>query len=505
MNESDIQTVFLFGAGAEVPMGMPSGGRFALDVISSRYDGDIKETLKGAVQAVHEASRQDPLAYRDYSEWSGIGKRRANSVNAPDSRDQKSIFISTIENSRQTILQTIQECDEAITVACATHAVALPAPGENPAADGRNPLIQNAGALSRLIQSPAIWSLITLSNNDDSAGMYFWPVIRMYFELAIAVGGQDLAAQLNNLQVGDASTTQQIFQNANHLFHVDFGNLGLEALDIAVSRTFPNENTPDPSRPERFAALEIISGVMERIVDYQRLIERFLPALYKPVVSWAKFTKAAFLLYRMRSAIRSHVDEVDTQVPSYYTDIEQAGLVDNALFATTNYTDLILQSSRIPKDHVIWLNGHVDSLLDPYRNETIWQETGECESIRVPYMIAQSVVKPMMTPQSIEDYARFSKAVTKASQVVVVGYGFGAIDSHVNAVIRHAVESDDGPNVAIFVHQDDPAFADSLSTIKSRLRLNNNADRDRLAVYGVNDQRQVNGLSWMETVSTGRG
>ena len=154
MAARDNQTVFLFGAGAEVPMGMPSGGRFALDVISSRYDGDIKATLKGAVQAVRDAIRQEPLAYRDYSEWSGIGKRRANSVNAPDSRDQKSIFVSTIENSRQTILQTIQECDEAITGACATHGVVLLAPGENPAAAGENPLIQNAGALARLTQSP---------------------------------------------------------------------------------------------------------------------------------------------------------------------------------------------------------------------------------------------------------------------------------------------------------------------------------------------------------------
>lgn len=77
----------------------------------------------------------------------------------------------------------------------------------------------------------------------------------------------------------------------------------------------------------------------------------------------------------MRSAIRAHAEHADTTSASYYTDINNAGMMGGSLFAT----------------------------------------------------------------------------ISNASTVVVVGFGFGAIDSHVNAVIRHAAERPNGPRVIVFV------------------------------------------------------
>jgi hypothetical protein len=494
-------TVYLFGAGAEIPLGMPSGGRFALEVISDRYDAGIREKLKSAIGASSRDIKENPTRSNNYAAWSGIGRRRTNSVNAPDSRDQRAIFASTIENSRDAIWSAIQGCDEAIRRMCDAHGIDLPNPVDSEQLMDENLLIRHAGGIAQLIQSGAIRSLISLASADHQAGNYVWPVLRMYFELAIAIGGKDLAAALNNIQLGDADTTQHIFQNANQLFQVDFGNLGIEAFEIAVSRDFPNCVNCDGASAVKETALEIITSVVEGIVDYQRLIERFLPSLYKPSVSWAKFTKAAFLLHRMQAAIRQSESEASANTDSYYTDIVSAGLGAKALFATTNYTNLIVQNGGINRNDIIWLNGHVDARLDPYRNEVLTDADAFNGHIVVPYMIAQSVVKPMMTPETIEEYARFSTSVGTAERVVVIGYGFGAIDSHVNAVIRHAVEQDGGPMVDVLIHEKDPTLTEARQTIVSRLRFNLDPGHDRLRVHRVDDERRVDGISWTDVIS----
>jgi len=431
MGSGAVDTVFLFGAGAEIALGMPSGGRFALEVISDRYDHGIRESLKEAIDAAGRRSKEEAARFHDYAKWSGIGSRRTSSVNAPDSRDERAIFASTIENSRDAIWSAIHGCDEVIRQVCNAHKIELPAPVDVAQLMDENLLIRHASGIAQLVKSEAIRSLISFASADQQTGKFIWPVLRMYFELAIAIGGKDLAAALNNIQLADPRTTQHIFRNANQLFRVEFGDLGVEAFEVAVSREFPNCADCQEPFAVREAALGIITRVIEGVVDYQRLIERFLPSLYKPSVSWAKFTKAAFLLNRMQAAIRKYESAASANTDSYYTDIVSAGLAEKAIFATTNYTNLIVHNGGINRNDIIWLNGHVDARLDPYRNEVLTDAETSEGHIVVPYMIAQSVVKPMMTPENIEDYARFSRSIADATRVVVIGYGFGAIDSHV--------------------------------------------------------------------------
>lgn len=120
---------------------------------------------------------------------------------------------------------------------------------------------------------------------------------------------------------------------------------------------------------------------------------------------------------------------------SYYDALHNA--YPNSVAITTNYTPFV--------EHVwgagnaVYLAGRLSQMEDPTTFEILdLQEKGQNIESRFlfPYMMTQALVKPIIGPEQIDEYSRFSDCLSKADTLVIVGYSLGSADNHINSFIR---------------------------------------------------------------------
>jgi hypothetical protein len=499
--------VILFGAGAEVPFKMPLGGEFALQVVSSGMNNEIWDAIVNDINttrtAVMTGIQQEKLGWEAYKKWLGDLLDGGIVRRGPSTQELKEIFRSTVSENRQKILRiiasvdvTLQDAGYADTAFVAAQSVPLQA--EVPAAFGNvmEPLNQ-----SELIAQITGWAL----NANNGLAEPVWHLLRMFIELAYAAGGQEAVRQLRGAKFGNPAVVQHVGVNLDGIVQIDFGTLGIDALNYAVDLS----NKEEADEIAEFC-FRVIRRVVSDIIDYQVLIEKYLPALYRPEAAGkARVLKAMRLIHGIKETIATKYSETKKyqDLPSYYLDLATSGSLSGLQLATTNYTNHIVDVTGVSSDDVLWLNGHVAERLDPYHNMVTHEAAIPPGRLTVPHLVAQSVIKPMMTPHTINVYQKFAAPMLNAPCIAVVGYGFGAVDSHINALIRTRLLRDDGGPLVVFVHHsevprnvssvDRPGYA--REEVMSRLRLFDDPG-GRLQVRVLEDDRKSEGRNWLEYV-----
>ena len=168
-----------------------------------------------------------------------------------------------------------------------------------------------------------------------------------------------------------------------------------------------------------------------------------------------------------------------------------------SMIATTNYNEFI---KDILKQDIAFLNGSTELWYDPYINRIGTKEalTDVEKHILVPLMFTQSGTKPMTSIDMSVRYVETYQAWRESDAVVVVGFGFGTDDEHINGIIRTLLDIDNKTIIIITLDQptDDATlskeYAQKLKTLKA----------DQIKILRVNEVGQVIGTEkkWTEVL-----
>lgn len=149
--------------------------------------------------------------------------------------------------------------------------------------------------------------------------------------------------------------------------------------------------------------------------------------------------------------------------------------------ATTNYNTFIRE---ILETDVSFLNGSTDTWYDPYLNRIGKREEVKTDEnhIVVPLMFTQSGTKPMTSIDMSCTYVDAYRSWKEDDKIVVVGFGFGADDEHINGIIRTLLR-EDNKEVEIVTRRSTKTDDDLAKEYASKLKL---SDWSNISIIQVN-------------------
>lgn len=124
---------------------------------------------------------------------------------------------------------------------------------------------------------------------------------------------------------------------------------------------------------------------------------------------------------------------------SYYSILRNTPRKASIRVITTNYTSLCHEIGEIGDDQIAYIHGKFgwfesarDLLVYDINDDTIELP----QDILFPYIFIQSGVKPIIDMKQIREYAKMSSFLERARTLLIVGYRINSDDNHVASVIK---------------------------------------------------------------------
>lgn len=492
-----------FGAGAEIGYGLPSGGKFAIDIFKISPEEDkirFRKQLENIDPTSQYASKWLPEGYRDKRVFvfgkgdfegliaSSLEYRRANILNYFDNFDANVRKLMTrLGLTEEEITAKYQELTSHEFGSVSYNQVIT----LNKRLAGKVSLFDTDFFSAFLKVLEAVPTDKTLNRT-----------IRAFLELLIGAFGQSLVSNLNEELFEKAPDELSVFDDLVGIFSLNYKNVGQTGIEILLEEASRSINKKDAINTI-FVELGrlILEDIFSSSLDYQALIDSHFRYLYNPKAHWAKFTRISIFLHTVRRYITSNSPLSDSILsgPGYYHDlIDVADYFDLMAIGTTNYNNFIKQvlesKLEVPVYH---LNGSVNEYYDPYRNMTydhlseLQQE--ELKRLLVPLMFTQSGVKPLTSITMSRRYVDLYDQFKEADIICSIGYGYNGDDGHINGLLRALVE-EDGKKLVVFEYNC-PNTNIARKEYQAKLRLNST---NNIQVVTVDDKRYVGNDIWFK-------
>lgn len=501
---------FFFGAGAEIGYGLPSGGKFAIDLFRqdpSPYKIELREQLRAIDSTTPYATYWLPLRYAD------------NSIYAFGRNEFTSIIESSIEYKRDEIIRRLndfdQECDKAIQdlgidrvrLGEAFHTLTGIVLGER----RYQHTIRLNEMLARDVQLfgseyySAMLDIIRTVEHCDDLKRY----VTAFLQLLIGAHGQDLVQRLNQELFEAAPDDLPIFDDITGMFRLEFNRVGSTALELLLeeNRRFELDENADANSIFCAIAQQVLENIFTTVLDYQQLIDSHFRYLFSPSTEWAKFTRMVIFLKIARHYISSQVpDAANLPDHGYYHDLaELPNDIEISAVGTANYNSILSQvftDLRIPLPEMIHLNGSVNDYYNPYTNTVTTVDRPEdvdISQIHVPFILTQSGLKPLTSVAMSRRYVKLFDSFADSDAIVAVGFGFHKDDGHINGLFRELLE-ENGRRLFVISMVSEGGAEEQKRRLRNKLRISHTASQ-LLTVIPVDPQdRQVNGQLWIEHV-----
>jgi hypothetical protein len=487
-----------FGAGAEIAYGLPSGGRFALDIfrMDSTKDKKVFKELLGKIDS------RTPYATKwlpdDYA---------SRSVSTFGKAQYEQLIISSLENKRQQIIDFLNSFDD--QVGCikkhfSDHNIdiddkfkELTEKNVGDVIFSQDVKLNDALGGSITLFGSTYFSAIlqvlesTAQKNDAWIGD-LKNIVRSFIELLIGAVGEDFLHRINDSIFEKKPDSIDIFDDFCGYFKFDYKRIsGLDYILDGRSQ----EITETMSAGH--AVVEFSRRILEEIfvvaLDYQSLIDSYYRYLFTPKTDWAKFCKIAIFLMTVRRYITDNQEEAEKKVTEgkgYYQDITTLqSEAEVKVIGTTNYNTFVNDVSEIS---ATFLNGSVDDYYDPYKNKIISKEDAEKSGrICVPFLFTQSGIKPLTSVSMSRRYVELFDHFSECDAIGVIGFGFNSDDGHINGLFRELIE-DKKKKVVVFHY---PATTPVKYDEKLRI-----AATESLVILNVSPDRKVNEESWTDAL-----
>ena len=482
---------FLFGAGAEVGYNLPLGSKFALDIF--RFDNtDSKDEFRNRRDNVDPTTSyaQDWLP-KDY---------RKKSISAFGKKVFQNIIQDTVEHNRKYIVKRLNAFDSlAKEQADKLKLIGIDINKEIKLCLNRT--INNIGlsqeikyidefkngndlfeshyfsAFLLIYKKKEVWKLADYRKE-------FGKMILSIMQLHLGALSEDLTKRINEGVFVQKDDDIDLFDDLGDIIQLNYSEAGLIGLEYLLDMKEP-DTTLFEGKIIKFLQ-NIIEEVYAVVLDYKSLIDSNWHYLYNPKSEWAKFTKICIFLMTVKEYIKSKGEGRSDNPKGYYDVLKKTidkGLFEVTEIATTNYNTFI---EDILRTDVTYLNGSTDLWYDPYINK-IGKESeiiDDEKHIIVPLMFTQSGTKPMTAIKMSEKYVKTYKKWKKADALVVVGFGFGTDDEHINGMIRTLVDDDNKRLIVITINDNSMSASDKAEGIARKLKVKNS---DKIKVIYVNE------------------
>ena len=311
-------------------------------------------------------------------------------------------------------------------------------------------------------------------------------------QLHLGALSEDLTKRINEGVFVQKDDDIDLFDDLGDIIQLNYSEAGLIGLEYLLDMQEP-DTTVFEGKMIKFLQ-NIIEEVYTVVLDYKSLIDSNWHYLYNPKSEWAKFTKICIFLMTVREYIKSKGEGRSENPQGYYDVLKKAmdkGLFEVTEIATTNYNTFI---EDILQTDITYLNGSTNLWYDPYINK-IGKETeiiDDEKHIIVPLMFTQSGTKPMTAIKMSEKYVNTYNRWKAADSLVVVGFGFGDDDEHINGMIRTLVDDDDKRLIVITLQDQSKSESEKAEELGKKLKVKNN---DNIQVIYVDND----GISTADT------
>lgn len=469
-----------FGAGAECSYGLPSGGKFALDIF--RMDtGKDKECLKSQLSQVESQSTYAKWLPDDY---------QSRKLTAFTKGQYDTIVKGSLENKRGVILDYLKNFDASVS----NIVTQLEKQGKDIENDFKELLNQDIGSfnfgkdiklnkffdedVNRLFASDyfsGFLKAIQIEDVDSHFKKSIRNITRAILELLIGSIGEELMHRLNDGIFEKSPDSIDLFDDLGAVFTLDYKNTGMRGLELLIDYEGKELDTKEGHIIE--FGLLILEDIYSRALDYQTLIDSNWRYIYNPQTDWGKFSKIVIFLHTVKRYIEGIAQDSREKIAAgngYYHDIIQLKkeYEINAI-GTTNYNSFI---EEIINQNIAYLNGSVHDYYDPYLNKIVSSEENQQKKhIVVPFLFTQSGIKPLTSVKMSERYVKLFNDFKEADSICVIGFGFNSDDGHINGMFRELIE--DYNKKVIILHyssSNDVPTKLLLKQYQNKLRLDSN-------------------------------
>lgn len=501
-----------FGAGAEIGYGLPSGGKFAIDLFRqdpSSYKAALRDQLRQIDSRSPYATGWLPERY--------VEKR----IHAFGKNEFTSLIESSIEYRRAEIIRRLsqfdQECDEVVGALGIDRQLILDRFNVKMGYGFGERLYTQDIRLNELLARDvtlfgsefysAMLDIVREGDDADDLKRY----AASFLQLVVGAHGQALIQRLNQELFEVAPDDIPIFDDISGMFKLEFSRIGSTALELLLEehRTFEIGPTATITSLLCAIAQQVLENLFTTVLDYQALIDNYFRYLYSPATEWAKYTRMVVFLRAARDYIADQVPTVEALPRAgYYHDLALAMPANLRITAagTANYNSIlegISETAAIPLPEVHHLNGSIKDYYNPYKNAVVrCNRPEDCPSdqIHVPFILTQSGLKPLTSVAMSRRYVELFDAFKDAEAIVVVGFGFNSDDSHINGLFRELIDVEQKPLYWICRGVDGTA-AEQQRNLMKKLRIDP-ARRNLVSVVPVDqDTRTIDGELWINHLS----
>ena len=391
-----VKVGFLFGAGAEICYGLPTGGKFALDI----FRQDIAPSKNEFIKMRDSIDGSTPYA----GEWLP-DDYKTRSVSSYGKSVIENIIKDTLEHKRDSIIQNLNDFDSY--------------------ANKSKEYLKNIDDIIKdllgrkandcQLNSTISFNMALNKGNDIFKSHYFSALLLIYKEKKLSNPLQSelkkIIVSILQLQIGALSSTLvknindnifekkdeeiDLFDDIGEVLRLNYQSTGVIGVEYLYDN-FKNKNIDEMDNNFKIVhfAKCILEEIFASVLDYKSLIDSNWHYLYCPKNEWAKFCKISIFLLSVKNYIEQNLP-TDISNKGYYDDLKDI-ITDNlqievTRIATTNYNKIIAE--KLQKD-IIYLNGSVTQWYDPYLNKIDTFENLNGKFV-VPLLFTQSGTKPM--------------------------------------------------------------------------------------------------------------
>lgn len=436
-----------FGAGAECSYGLPSGGKFALDIFRMDTAKD-KGILKNQINSIDSQSNYAKWLPDDYEN---------RKLTAFTKGQYDTVVKGSLENKRNIILDYLRGFDNNANYIISK----MEKQGKNIDGDFKVVLKQEVGSFNygkdiklnrlfdedfnNLFTSDYFSAFLKAIQMEGTSGYFkknIRSITRAILELLIGSLGEELTHRLNDGIFEKSPDTIDLFDDLGAIFTLDYKNTGMRGLELLIEHETV-EIEDEEGRILEFGLL-ILEDIYSRALDYQALIDSNWRYIYNPQTDWGKFSKITIFLHTVKRYIEGIAEQCREKISSgngYYHDVLalKGEFFINAI-GTTNYNSFI---EEIIQQEVAYLNGSVNDYYDPYLNKIVSFEENKNKHIIVPFLFTQSGIKPLTSVKMSERYVKLFNEFKEADIICVGGFAFNSDDGHINGMFRELIEDHD--------------------------------------------------------------
>ncbi|WP_306538211.1 hypothetical protein [Megasphaera sp.] len=497
---------FLFGAGAEVPYNMPTGGTFALDIFRqdvSSAKSEFKEMRNHIDSTTAYATEWLPQKYDD------------NNIFVFGKSVFENIIKDTVEHNREKIINSLKHLDELSQRVIRHLELKLPKadidqsfenilgrPVDNVSVAQDIKLKDQFGGGNELFSSHYFSGLL-LMYKDKIAPEYkndLGKIIVSLLQLLLGALGENLARQINDSPFSKKNDDIDLFDDMGELFQLNYSFAGVDGLRYLFERREILSSDYSDSEIVIMFAEELLEGVFADVLDYKTLIDSNWHYLYCPKSEWSKFCKISIFLLTVRNYIKQKCQNIDEAAKGYYDDLRNCSEMDVQVtaIATTNYTNLIKEKTPEDfQDKIYFLNGYTEQWYDPYINKIGTQQELDSREkhFRVPLLFTQSGTKPMTSIFMSKAYVSVYDNFYDSDVICSIGFGFNSDDEHINGIIRELIGL--GKKLVIVAPEGNKDCKEIAKDIARKLKL---IKSDSIRVILVDKQRESQNCLWLKKI-----